>query len=66
MDITQAPCKLCARVMREPLNLSRFTRKLKQKLMVLLASDAALTGHILSETTRDDSTSYADNGSLYS
>ncbi len=29
VDITQATCKLCARVIREPLNLSRFTRKLK-------------------------------------
>ncbi len=34
----------------------------RKKLTALSESDAALTAHILSETTRDESTSYADNG----
>ncbi len=45
----------------EPLN--GFT-KVKVKTDGLSASDPALTAHILSETKRDESTSYADNGSI--
>ncbi len=45
--------------MGEQLNSSRSESKKKQKLK----ANAALMAHILSETTRDESTlTYADNG----
>ncbi len=59
MDITQATCKLCAIVM--PVNvLTSVTESESKKTDEF--SNAALTAYILSETTRDESTSTcADN-----
>ncbi len=62
MGITQATCKLCAIVM--PVNvLTSVIQKVKVKNLTKLFNAAlTLTPHILSETTRDESTStYADN-----
>ncbi len=52
MDITQATCKLCAIVM--PVNV---LTSVMQKVKVIFFFKAVLTAHILSETTRDESTS---------
>ncbi len=61
MGITQAMCKLCAIV---PVHiLTSVIQKVKVKNLTKLFNAAlTLTPHILSETTRDESTStYADN-----
>ncbi len=52
-----------AQTLRKEVNVSQFTiEKVKVKKQQLTAN-AALTAHVLSETTRDESTlTYADNG----
>ncbi len=59
MDITQATCKLAAIVM--PVNI---LISVIQKVKVKKFSNAALTAHILSETTRDESTSTCADNSI--
>ncbi len=61
MGITQAMCKLCAIV---PVNvLTSVIQKVKVKNLTKLFT-AALTTHILSETTRDESTSTCADNSI--
>ncbi len=52
-----------AQTLRKTVNVSQFTiEKVKVKKKKKLMANAALMAHILSETTRDESTlTYADN-----